>query len=83
MISQERSRNALLAIQYILVRVRKMAYDHAPYDEIATILDAAEYLPGLMCQVEDCTNEFRSVLDELAQQQGLSHALELFDSEVE
>ena len=81
MIDPKKQKHALLAIQYILVRARKMAYDGDPHSDIADVLDAVEYLPGLMCRDEDCTVEFRAHLADLAQRRGLHAALEYFDGE--
>ncbi|MEM6274505.1 MAG: hypothetical protein AAF735_04615 [Myxococcota bacterium] len=81
MIAKAKEKNALHAIQYLVVRARKMAYDGEPHAEIAEVLDAVEYLPGLMCRDEDCTAEFRTQLVDLAETRGFHAALEYFDAE--
>ena len=66
MISIERQRNALRAINAVMVGARKLARD-GKAGELASALDVAEYLPLLMLDPDDRTAEFRRQLQDLAQ----------------
>ena len=80
MICAEKLKNALAALNAVLVTARKMAYDHGPYPKIADALDAAEYLPRLIAAQEDQTDAFREALVGLtALDPGFNFALERFD----
>jgi hypothetical protein len=66
MIGPEKLPSALYALHTILVLARQMAYDRNPHEEIAGVLDAAEYLPQLLAGGQDETHEFREHLKELS-----------------
>ncbi|XXT19699.1 hypothetical protein WME94_56715 [Sorangium sp. So ce429] len=66
MIREAQAKNALYAINEILVRARTMAFEGEAHEKLANLLDAAEELPMLMAREEDTTNEFRSALEGLA-----------------
>lgn len=80
MISFEKSQNALRAMNHVLVLARKMAYDRVDQNEIAAVLDVAEYLPRLLADEHDRTSDFRSNIADLARHwPDFGSALELFD----
>ncbi|WP_426733188.1 hypothetical protein [Myxococcus faecalis] len=66
MIADSKRRNALTAINAVLVLARSMAYE-GKSSEVASVLDVAEYLPMLMLESADRTEEFRAQLVDLAQ----------------
>jgi hypothetical protein len=66
MIRKENLNAALRALNTVLVVARKMAYDHASYESLASALDSAEYLPVLMLDKDDQTDAFRALLQDLA-----------------
>ncbi|WP_241757950.1 hypothetical protein [Myxococcus landrumensis] len=72
MIAEAKKRSALKAINAVLVLARSMAYE-GKSDEVATVLDVAEYLPLLMLEPVDRTEEFRGQLLDLAQRFPHSH----------
>lgn len=79
MIKKEKHGGALLAINSILVLSRSLAYEGKSND-LATILDIAEYLPMLILEPDDRTDVFREQLVDLAQRYpAFAHALEQFD----
>ena len=79
MVSAENQRGALLAINSILVLSRSLAYEGNSID-LAIILDTAEYLPLLMLEPEDRTEEFRAHLVDLSKRYpSFVYALERFD----
>lgn len=65
MIRPDKFTNALAALQHILVAARAMAYDEEPHDQIAEVLDWAEYLPYLIGCKQDRTEEFEGILRDL------------------
>ncbi|WP_342376336.1 hypothetical protein NVS55_34325 [Myxococcus stipitatus] len=65
MIVDARQRSALKALNGVLVMARSMAYE-GKSDELAVVLDTAEYLPLLMLDPVDRTEEFRGHLLDLA-----------------
>ena len=72
---------ALTALHNMLVCLRTMAYEKAPYEELASILDSLEELPTLFGQQEDLTDYFRTVIAELAERHPqFDRALQSFDS---
>jgi hypothetical protein len=80
MIREAQAKNALYAINEILVRARTMAFEGEAHEKLAKVLDAAEELPMLMAREEDMTAEFRSALEGLAAMQPeLQAALEKFE----
>ena len=66
MIRAEKYANALYAFQEILLKARMMAYEKEPHENIASILDTAEYLPHYFVFKEDKTEEFEGWLRETA-----------------
>ena len=80
MIADSKRRNALNAINAVLVLARSMAYEGKSSD-VAAILDVAEYLPLLMLESGDRTEEFRKQLVDLAQRySAFALALARFDA---
>ena len=80
MVNKDKQRRALLAINSILVLSRRLAHEGRS-DDLATILDIAEYLPILMLEPDDRTEAFRQQLVDLAQRYpAFGHALERFDA---
>jgi hypothetical protein len=80
MIDSEKAQNALCALNKVLVIARRMANENVPYNEIADVLDAAEYLPCLMADAEDKTDAFRAQIAHLARRWPLfGLALAAFD----
>ena len=80
MIEQGKQRNALAALNAILVLARHLARQGQSAD-LVEILDVAEYLPMLMLDAKDCTAEFRSNLFELARKRPkFEMALQRFDA---
>ena len=81
MIREENRKGALTALHDVLVCLRMMAYEKAPHEDLAKILDAMEELPTLFEQREDLTDYYRSVLSELAQlHESFGIAVASFDS---
>ncbi|MFO0697508.1 MAG: hypothetical protein U0230_28275 [Polyangiales bacterium] len=82
MIRADEHRQALRAINYVLVYARLMAYEQASHQDLAYVLDIAEYLPMLMLEERDCTSRFRDQLEGLAARlPSFGVALERFDHE--
>lgn len=80
MIQPNRQSNALAALNSMLVLARNLAYE-GKGDEVAAVLDIAEYLPMLMLDSEDRTAEFREQLVGLAAARpAFSLAVERFDA---
>ncbi|AGC48285.1 hypothetical protein MYSTI_07013 [Myxococcus stipitatus DSM 14675] len=66
MIADAKQRSALEALNGVLVLARSMASE-GKSDDLAVVLDTAEYLPLLMLEPVDRTEEFRGQLVDLAQ----------------
>ena len=82
MIQNKKLRDALLALNAVLVRTRYLAYKRVPIEQIAQILDVAELLPMLILREEDMTQAFREHIVGLAQRDpGFKLALQKFDAE--
>lgn len=80
MVQQEKSSSALSSLQAVLVLARLMAYEQRPHEDIARVLDVAEYLPALLLEKRDTTREFRECLEGLAATYPqFSMAVERFD----
>lgn len=63
MLQEHKTRAALLTIQRLLVHIRTRAYEKASHEELANLLDDAEYLPALMLEAgTDHTAAFRDYL---------------------
>jgi hypothetical protein len=57
-----------------------MAASRAAYEDLAAVLDVAEYLPTLFLRREDMTDHFRNVLsDSAAKYPAFQAGLERFD----
>lgn len=82
MIKPEKAKPALSALHLILTRARFMALQKESPEDIATLLDYAEYLPQLLLSDEDVTEMYRGTLQDVAERFPLCrHALEIFDGE--
>ena len=82
MVSEEKLKDALYAINAVLVQARAMAFEQRPYETIARVLDEAEILPMLITRKDDRTDEFRSHLEELVRvDEGFVQALQRFDGQ--
>jgi hypothetical protein len=80
MITTTKRSGALRAINAILVLCRGLAHE-AKNDDLAVILDVAEYLPMLMLEESDRTDLFRQQLVGLTQRYpAFALALERFDA---
>ena len=80
MIRQDKHDRALDAINAVLVHARTMAASHAAYEDLAAVLDVAEYLPTLFLRKEDMTDHFRDVLrDSATKYPAFQAGLERFD----
>jgi len=64
-IATDKYRGALSAINAVLVLARSLAYE-GKAAELADVLDVAEYLPLLLLEQSDRTEEFRQQLVGLA-----------------
>lgn len=79
MITKKQNR-ALIALNSILVLARALAYE-GKSDDVAYVLDVAEYLPLLMLDPADKTDEFRQQLVTLADKYpNFTLAIERFDA---
>jgi hypothetical protein len=82
MIRDTKQKQALHAINAVLVQARTMAHERADYKDLAYVLDVAEYLPMLMLEERDATSDFRENLAGLAgKHQVFNLALERFDAD--
>jgi hypothetical protein len=80
MIESRKERNALAALNAVLVLARSLAYG-GQCAEVADVLDVAEYLPMLMLDSVDRTADFREQLVGLAQKwPQFALAIERFDN---
>lgn len=80
MIEQSKQRNALAALNSILVWARHLAREGRS-DDLVELLDVAEYLPMLMLEAKEKTAEFRLNLVELERKYpGVNGAVERFDA---
>lgn len=76
-------RGAIAAIQTVIIAARTMASRKAAHEKLADVLDIAEYLPGLILEPRDRTQEFREQLVGLAEKYpAFSWALQRFDSKI-
>lgn len=66
MIHESKRRQALLAIQAVMIGGRTMAYSKADHKDIARVLDIGEYLVSLFVEIKDRTEDFRENLVALA-----------------
>jgi hypothetical protein len=80
MIMTDKYQNALRATNHVLVLARTMAYDRVDQQEIAEVLDIAEYVMRLLADDRDQTSAFRACLRDLAARwPTFGSALEIFD----
>lgn len=81
MIRKGKWQNALAALNSVLVVARAMAYEKRPHEELALVLDAAEYLPTLISRATDETEMFRAtIVGLLDTDPRFNIALEKFDN---
>jgi hypothetical protein len=80
MIQKDKLNNALYALQSVLIFARQMAYEGKAHKEIANILDSAEYLPYLIANEKDETENFRNHLLNIADKYGCHSCIERFDN---
>jgi hypothetical protein len=83
MIATSKYKQAVRALQDVFILARKLAHERADHEEIARLLDYAEYLPALILEEEDTTNEFRDNLVEIAEQFSWAVVLERFDEDLD
>lgn len=69
MIAPEKHKQALKAIQNIMIHARFLAYMRDDYAKISEILDYGEILPTLFFSEEDDTEKFSDYLQELSKTQ--------------
>jgi hypothetical protein len=82
MVQRDKLNNALAALNAVLVTARTMAYEQRAHADIANVLDAAEYLPRLLADLEDQTDSFReTILGLVKLDPGFNFALERFDNQ--
>ena len=80
MIRADKVRNANYALHGVLIKARFMAnQEDASPKQIATLLDAAEYLPQLIDSRMDETETFRKALAEIAERYQCRYVLQRFD----
>lgn len=77
MIAPEKHKQALKAIQAIIVHARFLAYTKADYAKIADILDCGEILPTLLFTADDETKKFGDYLRFMAEKQ--SDCMHIYD----
>jgi hypothetical protein len=82
LIRKDKFDNALYALQGVLIFARKMAYENKAHKEIADILDTAEYLPYLISNNRDETENFRNHLLDIVDKYGCHICVERFDGSV-
>jgi hypothetical protein len=81
-IQQSKQKQALHAINAVVVQGRTMAYEKAGHTDLAHVFDTAEYLLMLMLDDRDATSHFREVLGGLAGRfPTFKFALERFDAD--
>ncbi len=66
MIRPEKYLPALTALQQILVRARYLAREREQLDKLVDLLDAAEYLPRLIADAADRTEDFADWVKEIS-----------------
>jgi hypothetical protein len=79
-IPDPQERGAFGALNAALVQLRRLAHEGAEGTDLAELLDLVEYLPRLLADDEDRTDEFRKVLvDLVARRADFQLALDRFD----
>jgi hypothetical protein len=74
-IRPEKLNHALCCLNFILVRARSMAGE-AGADELYKLLDTVEYLPKLIAEPADRTDDYRVALEGIAgQHKNCSHVI--------
>lgn len=68
MIRPDKLEQAIRAVQQVIIRGRTMAYEAESHRRIASLLDDAEYLPGLILAPEDRTEAFSPHLQVIAEE---------------
>ena len=81
MVNPKKLKNALNALQAVLIHARMMAYEGAEHKRIAAILDDAEYLPFLIGCKEDKTSELRDYLKMMAEEFHDARFIDKFEGE--
>jgi hypothetical protein len=82
MISGEKHNDALYALNGVLIHARTLAFEQAPHQKLAKVLDIAELLPMLFLERRDATESFRGQLEALVEiDEGFTLALLRFDGE--
>ena len=61
MIAKDKEVAAMKALQAVLIRGRTMAYAKDDYAKIVDLLDAPEYLAGMLYEQRDMTETFREM----------------------
>ena len=80
MIRQGKWKSSLFALNSVLVTARAMAYERRNHDDLANVLDAAEYLAILIVSPNDETDMFRATIAGLVDiDERFRHAVEKFD----
>lgn len=80
MIPNPQQRGALGALNAALVQLRRLAGEGVVGPELADLLDLVEYLPRLLADDEDRTDEYRKILVDLAERRvDFRLALDRFD----
>jgi hypothetical protein len=67
MIQPEKHNKALWAVQQVIVRARFLASKENQMAKVIGLLDAAEELPQLIADREECTDAFASALQAIAE----------------
>jgi hypothetical protein len=79
-IPDPQERGALGALNAALVQLRQLAHEGVEGAALAELLDLVEYLPRLLADEEDRSDEFRKVLVDLAARRAdFQLALDRFD----
>ncbi len=82
MITNEKHDDALYALNGVLIHARILAFEQAPHQKLAEVLDIAELLPMLFLERRDATAFFRGLLEALIEiDKGFTLALQRFDGE--
>ena len=79
MIEKNKEKNSFESLHAVLITARKYAYDGKSYEDIAYLLDEADYLLTLILDERDLTVEFRKHLETIANKLNWYFPLERFD----
>ncbi len=80
MVEEPKMKPAMMALNAVLVGLRKMAAEGEPHERLMLALDAAEELPALVARESNLTKEFRDALVGITEQfPELAFALQRFD----